>query len=675
MLKNSAVVFCVCWCASIASAISPGSNLGKKFLLPVMTPADFNEQISLKLGNNSFEWRDLNLDKTFLLGDGSIDAAEFSGKDLTQFLVEEGATSYFTEAFIKIYSEAAQTVRSNRVAAELLLTTMETEITDVRQRLRDLKVSEAEISVYLPAIKTLMEAAPIMQLLYDKQIGTAPDEFQNTVTLNDKDLFSRYGHPWCLADTSPLCTVIPTFPKRRSGIIPDGVSCEKANSVGSPFQAIQLEQGQLIPISYSVLWSGEHEKLSSIMKSAAAMLAKIPREAAFVTYLSDLAEAYLSADPFPYAKSDVSWTRFLVSDSVLFMRVGPDEVGGDGLGDSCESRARYHFNLGIRNQAASDIIEKIKSEIQNFENKLADLINDSKNYVARPVKVQLPTFLDVIYAKGDDVGGPSGTTIGQTLPNWCGSDGMGECEHGTMIYVNKTLKAYSEKIIKAYIMPLFDDSLGLYFNSQNGLASTVYHEMFHNLGPRESIKKPNSEETYGEKLVTAAGVSWKLPLEELKAQTGSLYMAEELLKKALSDPSANTQEEIAKFRQHVVYDLAWAFRMIVRGSRNGPEFNPSSPYSKLAAVQVGFLTRQGALSFNTETKKWSVNFDKMSDAIVELMRKVGTLYATTDVTTIEQFFLDYMKGEGEKLLHRDVMVEVAGKMPSVLFNYQLQGLE
>lgn len=571
--------------------------------------------------------------------------------------------------------------RQQLVEAELALTVVEPEVNDLIAKLKDFPgITDTEIAFYRDGVKKLMEAAPIIKLLYQKQIGASPNDRIAAATDNDRELIDRYGHPWCMANSDPLCVAVPTFLKKTSTVIPDDLSCDEANKMGSPFEAIVKKDGKLTNVPYSQMWPEEQKSVAAILKSAAGIFANVPREEKFVTYLNDLAATFGSIEPHPYAKTDLSWTDFLSSDSLLFARIGADEVGGDELGDKCESKARYHFIVGLRNEGANEIVGRLKPVIEKFEKNFSDLVNDPVNYVPRNIQVQLPLFLDVLYANGDSTGGPNGTTIGQTLPNWCGPDGNGECMRGTMIYVNKTVKAYGQKIMEDYIKPLFDEKLYGLFNTALGLDAVVYHEMFHNLGPRESTKKPNSDETYGERLTTKGGVSWKIPLEELKAQTGSMFMATLYYKDAEAKHTAGEMDDatfeksVKNYREHMLYEMSWSLRMILRGSRGGPEFTPKSAYSKLAAVVIGFLTEQGALTYDDATKKWSVDFDKMPDAVMALMKKTGSLYISASVDDVEKFFLYYIKGDGEKLLHRDRILEVAGKMPSVLFDYQIKGL-
>ena len=180
--------------------------------------------------------------------------------------------------------------------------------------------------------------------------------------------------------------------------------------------------------------------------------------------------------------------------------------------------------------------------------------------------------------------------------------------------------------------------------------------------------------------MTEDGESWKGPMEELKAQTGSLFMASEFYKDAVEKHKNGEMddeqfaEEVKRFKEHIVYDIAWALRMVLRASRSGPEFSSRSPYCRLAAVQIGYLADQGAITYNNDTKQWSVDFEKMPAAINSLTKKMGELYVKSNPKAVEEFFIYYMKGDGEKQLHRDRLIEVAGNMPSVLFDYKLKGL-
>jgi len=586
---------------------------------------------------------------------------------------------------LNVYASSTETLRQEKIKKELTLTFVQPIKTNIQNDVLKFDgVTKDEAKKYKKAIKKLVNVSDIMKTLYQKQIGTDPKNGNRAKTKDDKELITRYGHPWCQADTDSLCVADTNLPKRTSGVIPDDVNCDVAAVTGSPFEVIKNDAGKLTLVAYATEWKTELSKAAKNLRNAATILNQIPREHQFANYLAMLANAFERPFPFPFVLADNAWIETLNSDSILFARIGPDEVGGGAVGDSCECKARYHFNLGLINKNANSIIERIKPAAVRFEKSFSELINQPLNYVTSDVQVQLPIFLDVILATGDDVGGPNGTSIGQTLPNWCGVDGKGDnCMHATMIYVNKITGAANRNIMDTYILPLIDKTAESSYKSERNVDTTVYHEMFHNFGPSYSKTRPNSSRTYGESLVTVAkdgqeSVSWKLPIEELKAQHGGLYMATEFYKDAMDKHTkkqltdAAFSDEVRLYKETVVSDVVWALRMILRAARNGNGFNSQNPYSRLSAVQIGFLTEQGALSFDAKAKTWSINFDKMPTAVATLMKKIGELYVGNNADAVQRFFLYYMQGDGQKLLHLDRIVEVGKNMPSVLFDYQIE---
>ena len=80
-------------------------------------------------------------------------------------------------------------------------------------------------------------------------------------------------------------------------------------------------------------------------------------------------------------------------------------------------------------------------------------------------------------------------------------------------------------------------------------------------------------------------------LEELKAQTSALYFTEWLAARGIVD------RDLAE-RAHV-RDMVWTFGHICRGMYN-PE-GKVKPYSALAAIQVGFLLKEGGLVWHPAT--------------------------------------------------------------------------
>jgi hypothetical protein len=102
-------------------------------------------------------------------------------------------------------------------------------------------------------------------------------------------------------------------------------------------------------------------------------------------------------------------------------------------------------------------------------------------------------------------------------------------------------------------------------------------------------------------------------------------------------------------------------------------FTPSGnvrPYSQLAAVQLGFFVKEGALSYSGG--KFQVHFDKLPGAIDKLMRRVGRIKATGDRAGARRLIDHYVKGAGRKLVHARRIQRVVLRFPKASFYYSVR---
>src|SRR5262245_62574107 len=110
-------------------------------------------------------------------------------------------------------------------------------------------------------------------------------------------------------------------------------------------------------------------------------------------------------------------------------------------------------------------------------------------------------------------------------------------------------------------------------------------------------------------------------MEELKAQTGALFLIELLrAKKIISDELA---------AQSYVDALVWAFGHISQGMYTGAKERKT--YGNLAAIQVGILIDKGALTWNAkaraangkDTGAFTVHADKLVPVVEDMMKLVA----------------------------------------------------
>jgi hypothetical protein len=116
--------------------------------------------------------------------------------------------------------------------------------------------------------------------------------------------------------------------------------------------------------------------------------------------------------------------------------------------------------------------------------------------------------------------------------------------------------------------------------------STILHEATHNLGPAHEYKYKGKTDSqwFGGGLASM--------MEELKAQTGALYLVDFVKQRSIIDA------ELA--RRTYTESIVWAFGHISRGMYTST--GGRKAYSQLAAIQIGFLLDEGALGWDANAK-------------------------------------------------------------------------
>ena len=283
------------------------------------------------------------------------------------------------------------------------------------------------------------------------------------------------------------------------------------------------------------------------------------------------------------------------------------------------------------NQASLDWQNKLAPLRQQMENDLATVAG--KPYQARPVSFHLPDFIDIIVNTGDDRFA-LGYTTGQSLPNWgpVSEQGRGR----TVVMTNVGTDPDSLAARRSQAASLLDTaSLADYVDApEPGLFSTILHEATHNLGPAAgyTVNGQTSDLVFGGSLAAM--------LEELKAQTGALYFIQWLRDRGVIDSTLASRT----YADSVV----WALGHIAEGAGAAD----ASPYSQLAAIQLGFLMDRGALTWDpaataadsTDTGAFVVQTAGLVPAIDELMARVAGIAARGDRAAAQALVTRYAQG-------------------------------
>lgn len=487
----------------------------------------------------------------------------------------------------------------------------------VRTDLRRASREEREVT------RHVLAAARHVDELYALQTGAAALRAKLPPEPWARSVFRRSWGPACSTPAlaaHPACTAVEGARKARVGVYPEKLQdaptfCKDlearpdAKALLAPFVAVQEKDGKLVAVPYHEAWPEPMRAVAKELRAAAAVLGG--DEGPMRAYLEAAATAFETND---WGPADEAWAKMNARNSKYYLRVAPDEV----YWDPCRQKAGFHVSYGRINKASLELQDKLTPHRQAMEDDLAKRIGPP--YRARPVTFSLPDFMDVIANAGDSR--PAvGITIGQSLPNWgpVQKEGRGR----TVAMVNLYGDPDSVRVRREKAASLLGpETMKLYpADLRPGQLSTVLHEATHNLGPTHEWP------TAGKKDTEVFGGDLASVLEELKAQTGALYLLEYLGARGVLGE--------AEVRAAHVDSLVWALNHVSRGMKDA---DGRKPYGELAAIQVGVLLEEGALRWDPKAKAangrdegaFELDFAKLRPAVEKMMAVVGAIKAKGD---------------------------------------------
>ncbi|MBK8253738.1 MAG: hypothetical protein IPK82_13860 [Polyangiaceae bacterium] len=515
-------------------------------------------------------------------------------------------------------------------------------------------------------VKHVLAASKLIERIYAKQVGVA--EFAQYLQKDDPAsamLFYRNQSPFCeqpKTESDPNCSAIWPRPPKISGLYPlsvqsDAKFCETlekrkdAKDLFYQFATVVDEGGKLKALAYTKAFKEEMTAISAELKKAAdAVTSK--EEKPFKEYLLAASKAFTDN---AWPKADEAWAKMNVTNSKWYLRIGPDEV----YFEPCSHKAGFHVSFARINQDSLTWQKKLEPVKKEMEETLAKMAGAP--YKARDVKFHLPDFIDIVLNAGDSRDAV-GATIGQSLPNWgpVAAKG-GRTVAMTNLYTDKD----SLDALKGQVNSVFCSSALDMMSMDAGLLtmSTVLHEAAHNLGPAHEYKVDGKTDTevFGGPLAST--------LEELKAQTSALFFVDWLAEKGLIDKRQAGQSHLR--------DLAWGFGHIAQGMYDADK--KPKPYSQLAAIQVGWLMKAGAVKWMTEEKAangadkgcFAVDMPKFAPAVVELEKVVLAIKAKGDKDGAIKLRTEHVDADGEWKNLRETIRERWLRVPKTSFVYSI----
>ncbi|MFD1293396.1 Zn-dependent hydrolase [Lutibacter holmesii] len=350
------------------------------------------------------------------------------------------------------------------------------------------------------------------------------------------------------------------------------------------------EDGSLKTVPFHVQFKNEVKEVSNLLLEAATLA----EDAGLKKYLELRAAAFLNDQ---YQESDFAWMD--MKTNTLDIVIGPIETYEDQL---FGIKATHEAYVLIKDQQWSE-------KLAHFANFLPELqqglpVDDIYKTEVPGTDSDLNAY-DVVYYAGDCNAG--GKTIAINLPN----DEQVQLQKGTRrLQLKNAMRAKFDKIVVPITEVLIDESQREYVKFDAFFANTMFHEVAHGLGIKNTINGKGTVRSSLKELASA--------LEEGKADILGLYMVQQLHEKG---------EIAGDMKDYMTTFMAGIFRSV--------RFGASSAHGKANMIRFNFFKEKGAFAKN-EDGTYKVNYDKMEEAMKDLSNLILTLQGNGDYEGVAQ---------------------------------------
>lgn len=440
-------------------------------------------------------------------------------------------------------------------------------------------------------IPLLIKAADKMNELFWYEAYGDKESLLNSISDPDTKQFAiiNYG-PWDRLDgNKPFVDGV--------GEKPAGANFYPKDMTKEEFEAATIENktsiynfvrrdsvGKLYSIPYHKQFEKEVREVSDLLMEAS----KLAEDAGLKTYLELRAKALLDDN---YQASDLAWMD--MKTNTIDIVIGPIETYEDAL---FGNKAAHEGYVLIKDMEWSERLARFSAYLPELQKGLP--VDDTFKKETPGTDSDLNAY-DVVYYAGDCNAGSK--TIAINLPN----DEEVQLKKGTRrLQLKNAMRAKFDKIMMPISDMLIDKSQRKHITFDAFFANTMFHEVAHGLGIKNTIN--------GKGTVRTALKEHSSALEEGKADILGLYMIQQLHDKGeLKDD----------LKDNMVTFMAGIFRSV--------RFGASSAHGKANMIRFNFFKDKGAFTRN-EDGTYKVDFDKMIFAMEEMSNIILTLQGNGD---------------------------------------------
>ena len=437
----------------------------------------------------------------------------------------------------------------------------------------------------------MIQAADIMNDLFWYESYGDKDALLSSITDADTKRFVEINYgPWDRLNGNK--SFMPEFSDKPLGAnyYPTDMTKEEFEASefdlkGSIYTFVRRnEEGKLYAIPYHQQFAKELKVVSDLLKEASTYA----DNAGLKKYLELRSQALLDDE---YQASDLAWMD--MKTNTLDIVIGPIETYEDHIYGNKASHEGYVL---IKDQEWSAKLAKFSAYLPELQR---DLPVDAAYKTETPGTDSDLNAYDVVFYAGDCNSGSK--TIAINLPN----DEEVQLAKGTRrLQLKNAMKAKFDKILVPISDVLIDESQRKHITFDAFFANTMFHEVAHGLGVKNTIN--------GNGTVRTALKNHSSALEEGKADILGLYMIQQLVNKG---------ELKEDFKDNMVTFMAGIFRSV--------RFGASSAHGKANMIRFTFFKEKGAFTRN-EDGTFKVNFEKMEIAMKEMSSLILTLQGNGD---------------------------------------------
>ena len=395
----------------------------------------------------------------------------------------------------------------------------------------------------------------------------------------------------------------------------------------------------------------EFNKLNTVIKRRGDNLITVPYEKEYRKYLepasrllaeaADLCEneslkhylqlrsdALLAGDFF---ESDMAWMD--LEGNLLDIVIGPIESYEDGLAGI---KASYEALVLIKDPKESERFSAFKEHLGALEQHLPVSKDYKKSDVALSSSIGIFTSIN---RYGDSNAGTK--TIAISLPN---DEKVREQKGARSLQLKNVIMAKYDKILVPIAQRLIDEKQFKYVDGEAFFTNVLMHELAHPMGLNYVRGKEN--------MTTRAGLQDAYSaIEEAKADVVGLYniryyVSQKLLPKDWEQ------------KAYVTY-LASIFRSV--------RFGASSAHGKANMLELNYLLKNRAITFDPKKGAYAVNFRRMKKVIRDLAKELLRLEGDGDFSGARAMLETYstITPETQRSLNRltDIPVDLVFEFP------------